>query len=89
MKTREEIFNEVTNRYCENSEFYILVHIVSNIEFALWLYPFDAIMKGCVWNCLTNEETGKRKVARTGDFEDDLYHLIDSLIEDAKEAQML
>lgn len=65
MKTREEIFNEVTNRYYKNSEFYILVHIVSNIEFALWLYPFDAIMKGCVWDCLTNEETGKRKVART------------------------
>ena len=89
MKTREEIFNEVTNRYYKNSEFYILVHIVSNIEFALWLYPFDAIMKGCVWNCLTNEETGKRKVARIGDFEDDLYYLIDSLIEDAKEAEML
>ena len=46
-------------------------------------------MKGCVWNCLTNEETGKRKVARTGDFEDDLYYLMDLLITDAKAAQMV
>ena len=46
-------------------------------------------MNGCVCNCLTNEETEKRKVAKTGDFEGDLYYLIDLLIEDAKAAQMV
>lgn len=89
MKRREEIFNEVIHRYKENSEFYIFIHIVNSIEFVFWIYPFDAIMNGCVCNCLTNEETEKRKVAKTGDFEDDLYYLIDLLVEDAKAAQMV
>ena len=89
MKTREEIFNEVIHQYKENSEFYIFIHVVKSIEFIFWIYPFDAIIKGCVCDCEIPKYKETRKVAKTGDFEDDLYYLIDSLIEDAKEAQML
>ena len=46
-------------------------------------------MEGNIWNWFTNEETRIRKVAKTGDFSDDLYYLIDLLIEDAKVAQMV
>lgn len=89
MKTREEIFNEVIHQYKENSEFYIFIHIVNSIEFVFLIYPFNAIIEGCVYDSETPEETEKRKVAKTGDFEDDLYYLIDLLIEDAKAAQMV
>lgn len=88
MKTREEIYNEVVKSDMSSNVF-IFVDVTDEVEFVFYIRPFDTIMKGWVSNYMSNIDTTARKVARTGDFEDDLYHLIDSLIEDAKEAQML
>ena len=88
MKTREEIFNEVIELYRKGTTF-MFIDIADEIQFNIAIQPFYAIIDGCVWNWKTEEETETRKVAQTGEFEDDLYYLIDSLIEDAKEAEML
>ena len=81
MRTREEIFEEVSNRY-ENGETCILVHLGSSTEFTIWLNPSDAIIRASVYDLQTYEEAARIKVAKTGDFEEDLYNLIDLLIEE-------
>lgn len=88
MKTIDEIFNEVLELY-RNGRTFMFIDITDEIQFNIAIQPFDAIMDGCAWNWKTEEETEMRKVAKTGDFEGDLYHLIDILIEDAKVAQMV
>ena len=87
MKTREEIFNEVLENLSEGKDIFT-ISITDELRFAFVLSNYDAIMEGNIWNWFTNEETRTRKVAKTGKFEDDLYYLIDLLIEDAKVAQM-
>ena len=88
MKTREEIFNEVLENLSEGKDIFT-ISITDELIFAFVLSNYDAIMEGNIWNWFTNEETRTRKVAKTGDFSDDLYYLIDLLIEDAKVAQMV
>lgn len=88
MKTREEIFNEVIELYRKGKTFFF-VDITDEVQFNISIQPFYAIIDGCAWNWKTEEETETSKVAQTGDFEDDLYYLIDLLIEDAKAAQMV
>lgn len=88
MKTREEIYNEVVKSDMSSNVF-IFVDVTDEVEFVFYIRPFDTIMKGLVSNYMNHVDTTTRKVAKTGDFEEDLYYLIDSLIEDAKEAEML
>ena len=88
MKRREEIFNEVIELYRKGTTF-MFIDITDGIQFNIAIQPFYAIMDGCAWNWKTEEETETRKVAKTGDFEDDLYYLIDLLVEDAKVAQIV
>ena len=86
MKTREEIFNEVLENLSEGKDIFT-ISITDELRFAFVLSNYDAIMEGNIWNWFTNEETRTRKVAKTGEFEDDLYYLIELLLEDAKVAQ--
>lgn len=88
MKTREEIFNEVLELYRKRKTF-ISIAITDEVELYFHISLFYPIIEGKSWNWLTDEETETRKVAKTGEFEDDLYYLIDLLIEDAKAAQMV
>ena len=88
MKRREEIFNEVLENLSEGKNIFT-ISITDELRFAFVLSDYDAIMEGNIWNWFTNKETRTRKVAKMGEFEDDLYYLIDLLIEDAKVAQMV
>lgn len=83
MKTREEIFNEVLES-THKGRTYIFIDIINDVQFLIDTQPLDAIMEGSVRDWETAEETEIRRVAKTGEFEDDMYCLIDLLIEDAK-----
>ena len=81
MKSIEDIYYEFV---CGNTVF-ITLEEGSNLKMSI--YPDRAFIVGRLYDCNRDFYVSTKRVALTGDFEDDLYYLIELLLEDAKVAQ--
>ena len=81
MKSIEEIYEEIV---CGPAEY---VPLDEEKNMTINAYQDGAFIVGRLYDCNRDFYASTKRIALTGDYEDDLYYLIELLLKDAKVAQ--